>query len=248
MPHTASTSTHRDRPVKRITLALLVCLTLISATPVSAAQPVPAANASVIATWNGIAVSTVTAAGPSPTNFNYFAFVHLAMYNAVVGITRDYELYEWEKRGPRKASPEAAAAAAAHRVLLHYFPGSHGRLDAQLAASLAGVADGSSEQQGIAYGEAAADHIIVLRLNDGRTAPITFDQAPAPGVWRSTPPAPTEATRTAISRASNSLTLRPASASARAHEQPVIPPPTTATSATPSSCASRSGSAGSASQ
>ena len=52
----------------------------------------------------------------------------------------------------------------------------------------------------------------------------------------------------AISRASNSRTVMPASASASAHAQPVIPPPTTATSTLPSSAREGSGSAGSSSQ
>jgi hypothetical protein len=53
---------------------------------------------------------------------------------------------------------------------------------------LAGVTDGSAERQGVKYGQAAAAHLIELRADDGRNAPITFDQAPAKGVWRPTPP------------------------------------------------------------
>ena len=68
--------------------AVLLSLSLMAATPVAAApHPTPAADASVITTWNEIAVATITAAGPSPTAFNYLAFVHLAMYNTVAGIT-----------------------------------------------------------------------------------------------------------------------------------------------------------------
>mgnify|MGYP006352199329 FL=1 len=182
---------HRARVHGIVGSILVVALISTSFGGVSGAAPSDDVDPTVIRDWNATMVATVVVdAGKANVEaFLWFGFVQAAVYNAVVGITRDYELYEWEKRGPRKASPEAAAAAAAHRVLLHYFPGSQGRLDAQLAASLAGVADGSSEQQGIAYGEAAADHIIELRLNDGRNAPITFDQAPAPGVWRPTPPA-----------------------------------------------------------
>ena len=187
MPYPAATSTHRDRPVKRITLALLVCLTLISATPVSAAHPVPATNASVIATWNGIAVSTVTAAGPSPTNFNYFAFVHLAMYNAVVGITGGYELYKWDVVGSKQASPEAAAAAAAHRVLKNYFPAQATTLDQSLAASLARVRNPVAKKKGIAYGVLAANRIIALRTGDGRNAVVTVPTGTTPGHWRPEP-------------------------------------------------------------
>ena len=46
-----------------------------------------------------------------------------------------------------------------------------------------------SKNQGIHYGERAADRIIALRADDGRFAPITFDVPLAPGVWRPTPPA-----------------------------------------------------------
>ena len=119
----------------------------------------------------------------------WFAFEQAAVYNAVVGITRRYELYNWNARGPRGASPQAAAAVAAHDVLLEYFPASQGRLDTALAASLAEIPDGPTKKQGIHYGERAADRLIELREDDGRFAPVTFDVPPAPGVWRPTPPA-----------------------------------------------------------
>jgi hypothetical protein len=106
-----------------------------------------------------------------------------------VGITRRYELYNWNTRGPRGASPQAAAAVAAHDVLLEYFPASQARLDTALAASLAEIPDGKAKKQGIGYGERAADRLIELRQDDGRFAPVTFDVPPAPGVWRPTPPA-----------------------------------------------------------
>ena len=108
----------------------------------AAPQPPRGANAAVIATWNEMAVSDGHDGGmASPTNFNYYAFVHLAMYNAVVGITGEYELYRWDAVAPKGASPEAAAAAAAHRVLTttsarHRSPPN---LDARLGASLANV-------------------------------------------------------------------------------------------------------------
>lgn len=120
MRHASSISPHPHRTGRRAFVALLLSLTLISATPAVGA-PAPAAKAAVITTWNQIAVSTITANGPSPTAFNYFAFVHIAMYNAVVGITGEYELYRWSGQPSAGASPEAAAAAAAHRVLVTYF-------------------------------------------------------------------------------------------------------------------------------
>ena len=150
----------------------------------------PDADPAVIRDWNATAVATIVvdAGKANAEAFLWFGYVQAPVYNAVVGITREYELYKWRKHGLRSASPEAAAAQAAHDVLLHYFPASQVRLDTQLAASLAGVTDGAAEQQGTAYGAASAAHFIKQRANDGRNAPITFDQAPAKGVWRPTPP------------------------------------------------------------
>lgn len=191
MRHASSMPSSAPRTT-RLALALLLCLSLVAASPVSAAQPAPAANPAVITTWNETAVSTITANGAGPTAFIYFAFVHIAMYNAVVGITGEYELYRWDAKAPKGASPEAAAAAAAHRVLRTYFGTTDAvvaTLDARLAASLAVVPDGVPKDQGIRYGERAADHLIALRANDGRGAAVTVPVATEPGDWSPTPPA-----------------------------------------------------------
>jgi hypothetical protein len=197
MGHASSSPYQRYRPLVRVVQALLLGLLMLSAPPVAGVQPPAAANAAVIATWNEIAVTTVTSMAPAgagmagPTAFNYFAFMHIAVYNAVVGITGEYELYRWNAKAPKGASPEAAAATAAHRVLRHYF-GTDAiapSLDAQLAASLALVPDGVPKQQGIAYGERAADRIIALRAKDGRGAAVEVPTATEAGDWRPTPPA-----------------------------------------------------------
>ena len=62
-------------------------------------------------------------------------------------------------------------------------------LNAALGTSLDQVPDGVPKDQGIRYGERAAERLIELRADDGRFAPIVFDRPPAPGVWRPTPPA-----------------------------------------------------------
>jgi hypothetical protein len=169
----------------------------------AAAQPPAAANPAVIPVWNAIAVSTIT--GPAPTGvgkanveaFLWYAYVQAAVYNAVNGITGEYELYEWNAKAPKKASPQAAAAVAAHGVLMEYFGSGDfvnseaiaANLNAALATSLGQIPDGVAKDQGVRYGERAAERLIELRADDGRFAPIVFDRLPAPGVWRPTPPA-----------------------------------------------------------
>jgi hypothetical protein len=178
--------------------ALVIGAALTAALPASAVQPPAAADPAVITNWNAIAVSTIAGPAPNGAGLNnavgimWFAFAQAAVYNAVEGITREYNLYDWNARAPKGASPEAAAAVAAHDVLHYYFGGNAtiaGNLDAALANSLAGIPDGVPKDQGMRYGARAAERLIELRANDGRNAPITFTTPVAPGVWRPTPPA-----------------------------------------------------------
>jgi hypothetical protein len=182
---------HRRRGVAAALVAVAVLSTSVASTEASGSPPEAAADPKVVSDWNAVAFDTiiVDAGKANAEAFMWFAFEQAAVYNAVVGITRRYELYNWNARGPRGASPQAAAAVAAHDVLLEYFPASQARLDTALTASLAEVPDGHAKQQGIHYGERAADRLIELREDDGRFAPVTFDDPPAPGVWRPTPPA-----------------------------------------------------------
>jgi hypothetical protein len=177
--------------------ALVIGAALTAALPASAVQPPAAADPAVITNWNAIAVSTIAGPAPNGAGLNnaegimWFAFAQAAVYNAVEGITGAYDLYDWNARAPKGASPEAAAAVAAHDVLHYYFGGNATiatNLDTALANSLAGIPDGVPKDQGIRYGARAAERLIELRANDGRFAPITFDTPVAPGVWRPTPP------------------------------------------------------------
>lgn len=186
MRHASSNTSHPHRAGRRAVTALLLSLTLVSATPSAGSQPPGADNPAVITTWNAVASSTIPG---NPAAFLNYAFVHLAMYNAVVGITGEYALYQWDVRGPAKASSEAAAAVAAHRVLMTYFGGTPAvatALQAQLDASLGAVPDGVRKDQGVRYGLRAADRIIELRAGDGRGATVAVPQATEAGDWRPT--------------------------------------------------------------
>jgi hypothetical protein len=72
---------------------------------------------------------------------------------------------------PRRASAQAAAVAAAHKVLVTYVPSAQTTLDAAYAASLAKLPDGKAKSRGITYGSRVADNLIRLRADDGRNAP-----------------------------------------------------------------------------
>lgn len=187
-----STVRHRGRcsvaAVLLIAGALSVSLggTATAATPASS----PTTGAEVVTFWNDVAVNVIVvdAGKANAEAFLWYAFEQAAVYNAVNGITGRYELYKWNPKHPDKASPQAAAATAAYRVLLNYFPLSQDRLDDAYTESLGQIADGQAKQQGINFGERAAARIIALRENDGRGANTPFTKPLAPGVWRPTPP------------------------------------------------------------
>ena len=86
-------------------------------------------RADVVSDWNAIAVqSTITAARPGQTGMLDVAMVQLAIYDAVQAIEKKYEPYYVEIPGA-SGSPEAAAAKAAHDVLVSRFPSQAANLD-----------------------------------------------------------------------------------------------------------------------
>jgi hypothetical protein len=170
---------------------LLITLTAGTATAVTTPKQMSAGDPAVISDWNAIAVTTLSGdTTKQPVeDILYTAFVQAAVYDAVVGIEGRYAPYRFHAHAPRGASAQAAAAAAAHQILVTYVPSAQAALDADYAASLAQLPDGTAKTDGIAFGNRAAGNLIRLRAHDGRNAPILFTRPPAPGVWRPTPPA-----------------------------------------------------------
>ncbi|WP_022890688.1 vanadium-dependent haloperoxidase [Agromyces italicus] len=180
------------------TLAAIVAVAACVLSPVLLAAPAHAdpdvgRDAEVIRTWSRIAEQTIAppppaAAVPVPASPLYFSFVSIAMYDAVVAIEGGYRTFLPQPRAHAHASPEVAAATAAHAVLRHDFPEAAGALDAALAAELADVPRGVGLVHGTRVGTAAAASIIAAREGDGRGDPHPLETVPAAGVWRPTPP------------------------------------------------------------
>ena len=164
--------------------ALIACLaaSLLSA---GAAQAAPPPAAAVILDWNNTAVTTVRAAGAfQAEGMIYMSYTQAAVYDAVTSILGGYEQYRTHLSAADGALPEAAAAAAAHRVLVTYFPSQRAGLDGKYAASLAGMPPGTARDAGVTAGEHAAAAIIALRAADGRSGTGGYSFPPAgAGVW-----------------------------------------------------------------
>ena len=114
----------------------------------------------MIAHWNAIALRTSLAQGAGAQY--YLGVSSAAVYNAVVTIEGGFEPYLDQPRAHAHASPEAAAATAAYRVLVAMFPEQEAALTADLRASLAQVPNGVGKVHGVRVGEQAA--AAVLRI------------------------------------------------------------------------------------
>lgn len=148
------------------------------------------ARADVVMDWTVLAGNTAGGVNGGARNM---AVVSLAMFEAVNAITGDYEPYLGTVSAPVGASPEAAAVAAAYRVLRTYVtaPATVATLDAARAASLALIPDGQAKDDGIAVGEDAAADLIALTANDGSSPAAFFEPlAPATSLWQATPSCP----------------------------------------------------------
>jgi hypothetical protein len=79
--------------------------------------------------------------------------------------------------------------AAAHRVLVNYFPTQQADLDAAFTKSLNAIsAPQQAKADGVAIGEAAAATLIAARTGDGLEVDVPYISGSGPGVWQPTPP------------------------------------------------------------
>src|SRR6266699_6997370 len=103
--------------------------------------------------WNRILLVVVRTPGAQPATIHptrSFAIMHAAIYDAVNAIDSTHKPYLVRRSGvPRDASQEAAAAAAAHEVLVALYPAFQATLNTALQQSLAQIPDGNDKVEGI---------------------------------------------------------------------------------------------------
>jgi hypothetical protein len=117
------------------------------------------------------------------------AFTHVAMHDAINSIRHRYATYGSPVDAAAEASPEAAAIAAAHFMLVKLHPEKQAELDARYATSLAALPDSTRKTEGIRVGEAAASRLWESRADDRASdAPTYVAPTPEQGVWRQVPP------------------------------------------------------------
>ena len=200
-------STNKDHRVKStlLIIALLAMSLVAGFTVPTATENIAAATAHVkspgtvaprdaVTVWNRKAASLVVSASPTPAiapirQGRAMAIVQVAVHDAVNGITGKYATYLSPGAPAENASPEAAAIAAAHRVLWDMYGQNPNQAPGIQQLFYQTLADhGLSEfDPGVAYGRAAAEAVLALRSTDGAvpqaSCPYTPTGAGTPGVF-----------------------------------------------------------------
>ena len=144
----------------------------------------------VVRAWNDLALNAVRVTRASDADAaRTYAILNVAVYDAVNGILsangprkRAHALVPGP--GPRQGNPQAAAAAAAHDVMVGLDPDRTASYDAQLAADLAGLRPGRPRDLGVSWGRQVAQQVLSSRANDGSRPVESQPAGSGPGVFR----------------------------------------------------------------
>jgi hypothetical protein len=164
---------------KRVGAAFALC----AATAAAIGLP-KAVAADVITEWGarGVAIGTEKQLPNAPLTRN-LAMLHVAMFEAVNAIDGRYKPYKLALQAEKTASKDAAAAAAAHAVLISLYPDQTPKLDEALQASFKTIAADDARTKGVDLGKKAAAGIITLRADDGSNATESYRPFTKPGVY-----------------------------------------------------------------
>lgn len=160
----------------------ILIFAVMLATIFTTAAPSRAQN--VVTDWTAIASNSIVTKGakPSATSSVWFAYASIAVYDAVNAVHQEFQPFYFRGIAPPGASEEAAAIAAAHRVLVNYFPFQQAALDAQFNNALDKItAPSNAKSAGVALGEEAASALIAARAGDGLEANVSYTPGRGPG-------------------------------------------------------------------
>ena len=150
------------------------------------------ARADAVTDWNEITLATQAAVPGgirTPPAARALAMVHLAIFDSVNAIDRQFTPYFVEPLADSGASPKAAVVAAAHAVLVALYPSRQANLDQDYDDSLAAIPNGQAQDAGIAVGESVAAAILALRSADGSAVTLPYAVPPGPGIYQPDPAA-----------------------------------------------------------
>ena len=172
-----------------VAVAFLLCTIAMSGTSANAHAADPSGD--VVRTWNGMALDTIRATnGIDAQASRLYAMLNVAIYDAVNGIASRTGSFDRASAlvppdgAPNRGNQVAAAAAAAHAVLVGLYPARASLYDAELASEQAALGSGPHVSAGTAWGERVGAAVLAARANDGSSPNETQDAGSGPGVFR----------------------------------------------------------------
>jgi hypothetical protein len=166
--------------MSRLTIAFLICITLI--TPQSL-------HADIVQDWNqtlSIAAETVVAKHNPGVPTRAMAMMNGSIYDAFQAVNRTHAPFKVDVNA-QGASVDAAVSQAAYMVLSDMYPEVQGMLDSTLATRLGAVPNGAAKTAGIGLGTMIANQYITSHQNDGWTLPDNYTPTVGVGHWSPDP-------------------------------------------------------------
>ena len=145
--------------------------------------------ANPVLAWNSVALDTIRFDNTAPPAASrQLAMLHVSIFDALNGLDSRYASYRRHTNAPAGASPEAAIAGAANRVLRYGWPQFTAKFDAQLQSQLLALPNDAARDAGLAWGRQVAQDILSERAFDGSSFGVDYRSSSGPGRWQSTPP------------------------------------------------------------
>lgn len=135
----------------------------------------------VLTQWRGLAEKC-----EDPRQRDFHAMVNVAMFEAVNAVSPKYTPYTKPIPAAKGSSPEAAAARAAHDVLVLVCEDQKGQFDTALKTTLESVTDKAARDNGEKVGAQAAAAVIAARANSRAEGKDPVFQPSAAGVYSPT--------------------------------------------------------------
>ena len=141
------------------------------------------AHADVVTDANSRAATLASTLKPTPVAVRAMAIVQVSVFDALVSIDGRQRPLVATPAADKRASLEAAVAAATRTALLALVPAERTTIEADYQAALSAVPEGAARTAGIAAGERAAAAVLAARATDGADARVSYRPRTTPGVY-----------------------------------------------------------------
>jgi hypothetical protein len=187
---------------RTILIGTVAALTMLAPAGRDLAAQGGGGSPAVIYEWSKILQDTIPGGGGAGAP-RFYALTHIAMFDAINAIEREFEPYHVQLKTPVNGSARAAAAKAAHDVIVALNPAATAAYDALLTQQLGAEGAPGFEKHGVAIGAQVAAEVLAWRQNDGWIVAAfpPYSEPPLPGRWQPTPPANAAAAFTHLQQA-----------------------------------------------